>query len=476
VSGTVELPLWLVLLFAVLSSLALVNHFVLPGIRWFVRRRVNRVIDEVNARIKLELPRFQLTKRDVLVDRLTYDPEVLKAVEKAAAERNITRDGVMGQVVAYAREMVPAFNAFFYFRVGYAAARRFVRMIYRVRLGYAHHKAIAEVPEKSAVVFFINHRSNMDYLLVTYLASRTAALSYGAGEWARLWPLRNLLRFAGAYILRRDASDPVYRKVLERYVQIATQSLVPHAIFAEGQLSRTGGVHKAKLGLLGYIVRNFDPEGPYDILFYPVGTNFDRVVEEKTLVTNPDTDYRNRSGLFVAGVVLGFLRYLIWRKLTGKWHGYGVACANFAEPLSLKEWAREREVNFAQLEKRQLFARVEELAGDIMKRVAAVIPVLGVPLVSTVILEAENGLSEEDVKTKAYELIMDLKWNGAHMALGRHGGEQAIKDAMAMLKGRHLVETDNEGSIRVVEREKPMLQYYANSIAHLRSGATWEPE
>lgn len=475
-STTIEMPVWLLVLVGLLAMIALLNHFILPGVRWFFRRRVNRLIAELNSRLKLELPQFQLTRRDVLVDRLTYDPEVMKTVEQAARERNITRDGVMAEVVGYAREMVPAFNAIFYFRIGYRLARRFVRMIYRVRPGYVDKTAASKVPDDAATVFFINHRSNMDYLLVTYLASKSAALSYGAGEWARLWPLRNLLRFAGAYILRRDASDPVYRMVLQRYVQIATASRVPHAIFAEGKLSRNGKVNRPKLGMLGYIVKNFDAEGPLDILFYPVGTNFDRVVEERVLLSDPDKDYRNRGGLFVAAVLLGFVRYLIWRKLTGRWHGYGVACANFAEPLSLKQWVKDHKIEFAKLSQQAFFQAVEKLAIDIMTRVAAVIPVLGVPLVSTIILEADTGLSEAQLKEKTRALASAIERNGGRIELGKHGPDEGINKALKMLEGRRLIERADNDELRVVDAEIPMLQYYANSIAHLRPGADWQPD
>ena len=69
-SSTITLPVWLVLILAALAVLALVDDFFIPGIRWFLRRRVNRVIHEVNARLRLEIPTFQLTKRRVVVDRL----------------------------------------------------------------------------------------------------------------------------------------------------------------------------------------------------------------------------------------------------------------------------------------------------------------------------------------------------------------------------------------------------------------------
>ncbi len=132
-----------------------------------------------------------------------------------------------------------------------------------------------EVPPHMSVVFFINHRSNLDYPLVTYLASRRAALSYGAGEWARIWPFSFILQLAGA-ILRRNLNNPLYRVVMRRYVQMATAAGVPQAIFSKGALSRNGKVNAPKLGMLSYICRGFDPASDRDILFIPVGTNFDR--------------------------------------------------------------------------------------------------------------------------------------------------------------------------------------------------------
>ena len=37
------------------------------------------------------------------------------------------------------------------------------------------------------MIFVINHRSNMDYVLVTYVAATSSALSYAVGEWAKVW-------------------------------------------------------------------------------------------------------------------------------------------------------------------------------------------------------------------------------------------------------------------------------------------------
>lgn len=65
----------------------------------------------------------------------------------------------------------------------------------------------------------------------------------------------------GAYFIRRGSRNTLYRRVLARYVQMATAEGHTQAIFPEGGLSLDGRVGAAKLGLLSYILAGFDPEG-----------------------------------------------------------------------------------------------------------------------------------------------------------------------------------------------------------------------
>ncbi|MCP4330103.1 MAG: glycerol-3-phosphate acyltransferase [Alphaproteobacteria bacterium] len=453
----------------VLSTYAVARLFVMPAGRWYLRRRMNRVIDDVNARLRLQLPTFQLTRRDVLIDRLTYDPEVMAAVRKAAAERGVSREEVAAEVQRYAREMVPAFNAILYFRVGYTLARRFLRALYHVRLGWAHEEALAAFPPDTTVVFFINHRSNMDYLLVTYLASRSAALSYGAGEWARIWPFRSALRLAGAYILRRDASDPVYRAVLRRYVQMATAAGVPHAIFGEGQLSRNGMVNAPKLGLLGYICGGFDPDKTSDILFIPVGTNFDAVIEERILIENTAKDFRGSSAFFVLASTSRFAIQQIWRKLAGRYRGFGVASASFGQPLSLRAWSEKRDIDLRKCDRAVFFEAVEDLARDLTERTLEVIPVLAVPLIAMTLLESREPSPVTELKRRTHEEMEALRELGAHIGFEEGREDDALNAGMAMLTERRLVVIDEQGRVAPRDEERALLNYYANSIVQLRA-------
>ena len=48
----------------------MLDRVLISGARWFLRRRLNRMIEEVNVRLELQIPAFQQTRRRVLIDRL----------------------------------------------------------------------------------------------------------------------------------------------------------------------------------------------------------------------------------------------------------------------------------------------------------------------------------------------------------------------------------------------------------------------
>ena len=308
---TIALPVWLAALAGGLALWAILYLLLIPGGRWFVRWRVNRLIDELNSRLQLRIPAFQQTRRQVLVDRLTYDPGVMQAVETAAEESGVPREVLMRRVERHAREIVPSFNAWAYFRIGYVLARRTAQLLYRVRLGYSDDEALSRVEPDASVVFVMNHRSNMDYILVAYLAASRSALSYAVGEWARIWPLQTLVRSLGAYFVRRKSGDALYRQVLAGYVRAATAGGVVQAIYPEGNLSRNGRLRRPRLGLVSYMLSAFDPDGERDLVFIPVGINYDRVLEDRLLVRelDPESDPYPR-----AHVIATLLRFVARRR------------------------------------------------------------------------------------------------------------------------------------------------------------------
>src|ERR1051326_2925561 len=368
VSSTVTLPTWLVAILAALALWSVLERLLLPSVRWLLRRRINRAIDELNTRLKLRIQPLKLAKRAALIDQLVFDPDVLRAIADYAAENGVPREMAQARARRYAREIVPSFSHYAYFGVGTRVARFVATYLYRVRLGYLDEKALQPVDPDAAVVFVINHRSNMDYVLVTYMVAQSSALSYAVGEWARVWVLQSLIRAMGAYFIRRDSRDPLYRKVLARYVQIATAEGVTQAVFPEGGLSRDGALRSPKFGLLSYMVARFDPEGERDVVFVPVGINYDRVLEDRNLTAGlasaAGAPYRKRGGLALSR----YLARAFARAAAGRWHRNGYAAVSFGTPVSLRAYARERNLDFRRLAEEQRFSEVEALGTMLMRQ------------------------------------------------------------------------------------------------------------
>ncbi len=466
-TGTVTIPTWLFAVLLVLALWALLDRLLVPGVRWYLRRRMNRVIGEISARLNIELPRFKLTRRQVLIDRLFHDPKVQAAAARECAEKGLPRDVVASRVDRYAREIVPAFNAYLYFRVGYWLAKALAKLLYRVRLGYTDTSALAAINPKSSVVFVMNHRSNMDYVLVAFLAAERVALSYAVGEWARVWPLQQLIRSMGAYFVRRNSGNPLYRTVLQRYVQMAVEAGVPQAVYPEGGLSTDGKLRPPRLGLLDYMLKTFDPAAERDLVFIPVGINYDRVLEDRTLLRKLDPAAPRRGVLYAIARTGAFAASNLWLILTGRWYRFGYACVGFGTPISMRDYVKRASADFRQLDDETRHRAVERIAGEIMEAIARIVPVLPVSLVATAFLRDRGaGLSELELKSAVHDLITRLEKAGAHVYVPRGDLDYGIGVGLRMLLLRRIVE-EQDGLYRADPAETALLEYYANAIAPL---------
>jgi glycerol-3-phosphate O-acyltransferase len=272
----------------------------------------------------------------------------------------------------------------------------------------------------------------------------------------------------GGYFVRRDSSNPLYRKVLARYVHMATSSGVAQAVFPEGGLTRDGALRPPKLGILSYMVAGFDPQGPRDVVFVPVGLNYDRVLEDRIQIGAAATPQGERPRFAFNPLVLArFLARGLWLRLRGRWYRFGYACVGFGRPLSLRAYLRERDVDLRALPGERRFAEIERLGQALMREVGRVIPALPVSLSATAILAAgERGLSGLEIKGAVCDLIQRLRAAGGHVHLPRQDEEYAVEVGLRTLTLRRLVEL-NDGVYRANPTETALLAYYANAIAHL---------
>src|SRR5204862_1713359 len=130
---------------ASLALWALYEHVVAPALRFLVTHPANQVIDELGERLRIGIRPFQRTKRQALIHSLLADGRVQAAAEKYAREKGVTLPAALRRVERYAREIVPAFNAYLYFRIGYWIGRWIARPLDRVRVGDGGSGGIEDV-------------------------------------------------------------------------------------------------------------------------------------------------------------------------------------------------------------------------------------------------------------------------------------------------------------------------------------------
>jgi glycerol-3-phosphate O-acyltransferase len=252
---------------------------------------------------------------------------------------------------------------------------------------------------------------------------------------------------------------------------MATEAGVVQAIYPEGGLTKDGALRPPRLGLLDYMTRSFDPDASRDIVFIPVGINYDRTFEDRSQVLASSGDTPRPGIAAVASTTLRFLLRNLVLMLRGQWYRFGYACVNFGSPRSMRAFCRERGIDLRALSRADRFREVEALATELMGAVGRVVPVLPVPLVATAFLRDPGARrSELELKVEVLRLIGELERSGAHVYIPRADQDYAVTVGLRMLTLRKLVQ-EADGLYSPLPEEIPLLSYYANSIRHLLPSA-----
>jgi glycerol-3-phosphate O-acyltransferase len=434
-----------------------------------LRRRANRIAARSVLRYRARVDRFKLTGRRQVRDRLLADPDVLEAMREHARETGTSEDATRRIVEGYVREIVPFFSIIAYYEIGFRLARRLLALFYKVTVDHEDRAAHRRLRRDAVVVYLMNHRSNADYVLVGYALAGQVAISYAVGEWARAFPLEQIFKAFGGYFVRRRHRERLYHAVLERYVQLITREGVTQGIFLEGGLTRDGKLRPPKIGLLDYVLGiGRDPTYRSRVHIVPVAVNYDRVLEDRSLLRELRAGEGGRPPGRLAQLH-EVARYLLWnagRLLTRRWKRYGRAAVMIGAPEPLEEWYASQPELYV-IPRHERLARVQALSDRIMDRIGALVPVTPVTLVCAAV-QSLGG----DVLGRAalVERIGDLRdvlveLNARVVRADRDAGE-TLDVALRMLRMRHIVAEEGDRFV-LLPHGRELVSYYANSIAHL---------
>lgn len=510
---------WQVLSYAAVAVFAiLVYEAIRAVVKARLKRRFRRDLQRFLSTRDLYSQSFKFTNKDVVRQLLVTDPEVERKVLEYAEREGEDLATVRERVDGYIDEIVPEFNILSYFKVGYTVARAFIHSLYDPVVDRERRRLLDTLPPDASPVYVMNHRSNVDFVLLSYVLAGKVSISYAVGEWARVWPLERLFKSFGSYFVRRGHKEDLYHKVLERYVQLLSKHGVVQAVFPEGGLTRDGMLLPPKLGLVSWLSR-VELEDDFDrkLVFVPVGVNYDWVIEDKNLVKEARGERRDSGSWKKAYVVLvgpfvslGLLVVNGTRFILGRLKLHGYASLSFGEPLVLRDWLATHGVKPDRLDKETLAANMQAVGDTLMRRIGAAVPATPVPLVATTILlhpqerypfrelvrmtgatasslrgrgvplvvgegfrkfrralaclaEEEEIRRSQDRPTELDDVTRDLVEQEETEALVRYGTEILVRNKILRRQG-------SAYSVRPEAEDR--LRYYANSLAH-HLGREW---
>ncbi|MGH7603946.1 MAG: 1-acyl-sn-glycerol-3-phosphate acyltransferase, partial [Gemmatimonadaceae bacterium] len=419
------------------------------------------------------IDRFKLTAKPFVRATLLQDPAIGAAVAEHSAETPLSEAATWKLVESYIDEIVPFFNILTYYKVGLVVSRLLLNFFYKVSAEYAGRTPHASLQRDAIVIYLMNHRSNADYVLVGYVLSGQVAISYAVGEWARTFPLEYIFKSFGAYFIRRKFREKLYQTVLERYVQLITRNGVTQGIFLEGGLSRDGRLGKAKIGLLDYLIGVArDPSMRRRLYIVPVAINYDRVLEDRSLIRELDArEGRMRPPRYVQ--LAEVFRYASWnsaRIVARRWKRYGRAAAVIGEPVPVGPWldAQDRETGgLFGLERHERLQRIQLLADAAMERIGAIIPVTPVTLACAALQSFDADFVSHSLLLARMTEMRDVLEELNARVIHREGPIQEVFDrAWRMLRMRRILVKVGSG-YAILTGNRPLISYYANSIAHL---------
>ncbi|KFM60573.1 hypothetical protein X975_18081, partial [Stegodyphus mimosarum] len=206
--------------------------------------------------------------------------------------------------------------------------------------GILIHKGQIEIlksvsQENIPVIYLPVHRSNFDYMLISFILYRNSLkIPLVAADEKLYIPFwRYLMKFLGVFFVRKhldcdqNETDYVYKAVLKSYITESLKSGQNLEFFTEGDLSISGKPRLPEVGLLSIVVDSLLTGSIEDVYISPVSISYEKIIERnfvRELLGHP----KDKESFFS-------VLHSIWKML----HlNFGNVRVNFGQPYSLKEF------------------------------------------------------------------------------------------------------------------------------------------
>jgi glycerol-3-phosphate O-acyltransferase len=396
-----------------------------------------------------------------MMESVLYHPAIMDAVKKLAAEEGKSETALRKKAYKYYRAIASDFSIVVVKYFQKFMMWVFYKVFDDIKYNPEDFKKLREASRKGPLIIVPCHRSHMDYLIISsmFFENRIIPPHILAGDNLSFFPLGLLFRKSGAFFMKRSTrGKPLYVAVLRQYIKALVREGYSIEFFIEGGRTRTGKIMHPKLGMLKYLIEAAEEGYSDDIMFVPVGINYDRVLEEKSF--QKELHGGKKKGESNKDVVQS------GKYLRG---GYGGVYLTFQDPMSYR--ALKSEITETDV--------VGAVAMKIVKKISEGVVVTPFALISSAMLVSSvRGFSLKDLKNRAAFFMEYLKSIRVPLSDALDGGvvlddavdrviETFVRDGII---SKISMEGDESGYFdefyALKEEQRTRIDFYKNNIIH----------
>jgi glycerol-3-phosphate O-acyltransferase len=365
-------------------------------------RKANRFLRFHFRRMRESAIGPDLSHRRNLIYTMVASDDLREPIEEESKRLGVTLAAATDRASRFALEIASDFS-YPVVRAGELLLKRLWHRLYD-QIEVHHGDDLTKVAPGKALVYLPNHRSHIDYLLLSYLvhAQGLAPPHIAAGANLNLPIVGPLLRRGGAFFLRRSfKGEPLYAAVFREYLHTMLSRGFPIEYFIEGGRSRSGRMLAPKVGLLGMTVESFMREHSRPLLLVPVNFSYEKLLEGRTLVAELEGQPKQRESLRTLVLAARDLR-----------HEYGSVYVNFGQPLSMDQFLNREAPGWQSLhgkEQRETARRVTvPLAREMAQRINAALVNNPINLFAMAIVPSPRHALDERALTQQIEWLKTI--------------------------------------------------------------------
>ncbi len=343
-----------------------------------------------------------------------------------------------------------------------------IRLLYTRGYAEALHYDRAQLAEIKAlaqqhpVVFLPSHKSNLDHLVLQYaLHENGHPPNHTAGGInMNFFPVGPLVRRSGVFFIRRSfKDDPVYKLVLQHYVDYLVEKRFTLEWYIEGGRSRTGKLLPPRFGMLAYVVDAFRRGKAEEVMLVPVSIAYDQIQDVGAYAAEQGGAPKQRESF---GWFVGMVRRL--RRRSGEIH------IRFGEPLSLaKSLGRGAEAHEPAPDEQSLAVR--KLAFEVCVRINRATPITPCSLVALAMIGSGfRALSVDETVAALRNLLHFVRSRGLPTTEELRLDDPAeVRRQLDLLVENGVVTCFREGPepvYRIGPEQQLAAAYYRNTVIH----------